>query len=368
MSEVIIAAIIIYLLRVSVVFFGAARERARTQAKPILNYRRVSIVTPARNEEANIERAIRSIMNSDYPPELFEVIAVNDRSEDGTGAILERLKGEFPNLIPIHITEQTKDSNLKGKAGALERGLSAANGEILLMTDADCTVHEQWIRSLVSLYDDPKLGIAASFTLIEGERAFDKIQSAEWMYMHTMAQAGVGLSQIVGCYGNNLSVLAKAYKEVGGYRNIPFSVTEDYALLKAITNAGWGARYLCSPGSTVTTYPCKTFTEYISQHRRWAAGGTALGWKAALFVVSSLAVWIALAIAVWQGNLLWIFSLLFARIVGDYFVVRPSATQLKEYRVIEWIVLSVVFFMFVELILPFLMINRKIVWKGQTFK
>lgn len=82
------------------------------------------------------------------------------------------------------------------------------------MTDADCIVHPDWIRTIAECYADDNIGLVASFTLVGGKRLFDIIQSVEWIYMNTMASAGVGLNIPLGCYGNNLSVRKKCMKKL----------------------------------------------------------------------------------------------------------------------------------------------------------
>mgnify|MGYP005837824893 CR=1 FL=1 len=100
----------------------------------------VSFLIAAKDEEANIERAIRSVLSQDYPQ--FELIVINDRSTDGTRAILERLAADTAGvnrdgrLRVIHI-EQLREGWF-GKNNAMREGVSRAGGEWLCFSDADC--------------------------------------------------------------------------------------------------------------------------------------------------------------------------------------------------------------------------------------
>jgi cellulose synthase/poly-beta-1,6-N-acetylglucosamine synthase-like glycosyltransferase len=94
---------------------------------------KLSIVIAARNEAAKIEAAMRSLLAQDYPD--YDIIAVNDRSEDATGEILDRLAATHPRLRVIHV-EQLPHGWL-GKNHALQEGLDNADGELVLFTDAD---------------------------------------------------------------------------------------------------------------------------------------------------------------------------------------------------------------------------------------
>lgn len=98
----------------------------------------LSIVVPARNEERQIEQCVRSLLAQRYPR--FEVIAVNDRSEDRTGEILERIAAQDQRLRVIH--GETLPGGWVGKPWALMQGADVALGDWLLFTDAD-TLHSR---------------------------------------------------------------------------------------------------------------------------------------------------------------------------------------------------------------------------------
>ena len=94
---------------------------------------RVSLVAPARNEERNIEQAVRSLLKIDYPD--LQITLVNDRSTDSTGQILDRLAKEFSQLNVVHLTELP--AGWLGKNHAMQLGKERSDGEWILFTDAD---------------------------------------------------------------------------------------------------------------------------------------------------------------------------------------------------------------------------------------
>lgn len=373
-SLLLILPIVIYSLRVIVFSIGASRARKMSFPEPNDNYQPfVSIVIPSRNEESNISRCIKSFEKSTYPKDKFEIIVVNDRSEDATGKILSELSKKVSNLKVnnlrvVTITEEPVDKNLQGKPGAIQAGIDAAKGELILMTDADCTVSDDWIETHVNGFADPDVGMIASFTLVEDKTIFHRLQAIEWIFMETMASGGIGLHQPLGCFGNNVAVRKKDFDDLGGYRKIDFSVTEDLALMSAVFKTGRKVKFFCNPASTVTTLPCQTLKEYILQHQRWAIGGQALGWRATIFVLASIAIWAGIATSVATSNWLFLAVILGVRLFGDFIVLTPSLRVLKKSRLIKWIFPSVLFFMLIELIVPFLILNRNVKWKGQVFR
>ncbi len=368
MQTIFSTAIIIYIVRSLLFGYGAFLERSRSRRSlPSASMPTVSVVIPARNEEHNIEQCVRSVMANTYAG-TYEVVVVNDRSTDRTGAILAELCREFPSLIVHNTVEAAPDEVLRGKPRALDQGIAVSRGEVVMMTDADCIVEPGWIQTIAGLFSDPRTGLVPSFTVIEGRSLFEKFQALEWIFNHTLASAGVGLRQPLGCFGNNLSMRRSVYDELGGYRSIQFSVTEDLALLQAVAATTWSIRYPCSYAGRVVTLPVKSFSSFVRQHQRWTKGGQALGWRAAIFVISSASLWLAMATAIVAGQWQWLAILLAGRIFLDFLVILPSLRILRVSSLQLYFPIAVPFLMLIELVIPFFLLKRSVVWKGQTFR
>src|SRR5690606_36911952 len=110
----------------------------------------------------------------------------------------------------------------------------------------------RWIETIAG-YCTEDTGLVASFTVMEPGNTFETLQTLEWVFNHTLAGAGVGLKQPLGCFGNNLSIRRTVYDELGGYARIRFSVTEDLALQQAVAATRWNMRYPCSYDARVVT-------------------------------------------------------------------------------------------------------------------
>lgn len=360
----------VYCLRTTIFILGAAKERRRRirydEASDFVPI--VSVIVPARNEETTIEQCVRALALSDYPPERFEIIVVNDRSSDKTGEILERLVKEIPNLIVHNATDDRSNTNLQGKPRAVHQGIMRSKGEFVLMTDADCTVPPTWISAIAHTFQNPRIGLVASYTLAKGKRLFDYLQMYEWLINNTMASAGVGLGQPLGCFGNNLSVRRSVYDALGGYPHIRFSLTEDLALLQAVTGAGYEVRYICAHATQITTLPCPDIAAFIKQHHRWVNGGKALGWRAAVFVITSLSMWIGILVSLVTASWLALGVLYCARTLADMALTYPAYKEMRITSHIVWMPLVEPFFLLVELMTPFLGLKSRVEWKGQILR
>lgn len=365
-SGILAGASGIYALRLAFFFIGQARSSSSVVGAYPPEY--ISIVVPARNEESTIAHCVASLLAAVNDRDAVEIIIVNDRSTDGTGDVIDSLAQNDPRIRPLHRTAASSDPNLQGKPGALQYGIDHASGDIILLTDADCTVDPQWIDAMCAPFADVSVGMVCGFTTIRRDGAFATIQDVEWLYTHTMARAGLNNNSPLGCFGNNMALRRSAMNALGGYAAIPFSLTEDLALLQAMAASGFGVQYLCNRHATVETLACTTFAEYVKQKHRWVRGGMALGWKAVAFVVTSASVWLGLVVAIATSSWMWFVVLVSLRILGDGLLIAISALQLGKRSIVPAIGPSLLALLGLELILPMLTLRRDVVWKGQTFR
>lgn len=221
---------------------------------------------------------------------------------------------------------------------------------------------------MVKTFIEKDSDLIAAFTLVKHDSFFDKYQAIEWILMHTMASGGMGLNFPLGCFGNNMAFKKSVYNQLGGYGNIEFSVTEDLALLQSVHKTGGKINYICHRDSTVKTLPLKSLQDYLKQRKRWAIGGKMLGWKATLFVVASLLIWITAVVSFIEGNYYLSIIIMLLKVITDAILVVPTINTVKEKGLFLYLLPSNFLFIIMELILPFLIINKKVVWKGQTFK
>lgn len=124
-------------------FFGTHRLTKKAPKLPSLpNWPFVSIIVPARNEERGIEQTLNSLLNLDYPS--FEVIAVDDRSEDKTGTIMDHLAKQDKRLTVIHNNEIPGD--WLGKQYVIHKAVQVAKGDYILLTDGDVIFNNETLK------------------------------------------------------------------------------------------------------------------------------------------------------------------------------------------------------------------------------
>ncbi len=129
----------------------------------------VSVIICAKNESINLTNFLPSILNQDYPN--FEVIVVNDGSEDDTELVLSKFKQEHPHLYYTSIPIDKKFTH--GKKLAVSIGIKAANNEHLVFTDADCyAATDQWLKGMVSGFAKENKEIVLGFGAYKKEKGF----------------------------------------------------------------------------------------------------------------------------------------------------------------------------------------------------
>ena len=231
----------------------------------------VSVIVAARNEEKNILRCLESLDKLIYPEGKLEIILVDDQSTDNTGRIIDEFisdKKIFRKIISKKETEK-----LKGKTNALANGLEVANNEIIMTTDADCEVKPTWVKRTASYYFN-NVGMVNGVTTQTAFDHFSGMQSLDFIYLLIVASSTINLGNPISCIGNNMSYRKEAYDEVGGYENLPFSVTEDFNLMMAIHRLEkYKIIFPVDKDTLVTSLPCPDIKSLLHQKKRWAVGG-----------------------------------------------------------------------------------------------
>ena len=327
----------------------------------------VSIIIAARDEEDQIGTCLESIVALTYPQNLLDVIVVDDRSTDRTAEIVGRFTEKHSHLRLLRI--QTESNLPPGKTNAVTNAVDISKGEILLFTDADCRVPPSWVEHTVTHYAEPSVGIVAGFTYLAGKSWFAAMQALDWFVLTSVAAATTRLGFPVTAVGTNLSVRRKAYDSVGGYRKIPFSVTEDYALFHAVTSSGeWKARFPMDRATIVESTPCLTAKQLFSQKKRWFTGGRGMDAKSILIFSFPYAFNLLILLGLFLSPL-WAVGLAVAvKLAVDFLLCLPAVLRFgRRSLLFEYPIFEVYYYAYV-LVFPLLvMFGAEITWKERKF-
>lgn len=363
MPEVdLIIVLLLYLAQMGVLLYGFSRIRDSASAN---NTPFVSVVVAARNEETHLPACLESLRDQTYPQDKYEVIIANDGSTDGTASICQRFANTHPNFTSFCTAE---DPKLPGKPNALAQAIERSKGEIVIITDADCRVPRTWIEFTAKRYT-PDVGLVGGITLQDSDTRFHGMQSLDWAYILGVASASAALGRPLGSIGNNLSFRRTAYDDVGGYRNLKFSVTEDYSLVQAIIGSKkWNYLYPIDDRVLVESKPCPTLRSVIQQKHRWGKGGLDMKFWGFVIMVIGFSM---------HAELLWHFawsgiastaSVLLIKMIADYVFLNRVLVRLKKTDQLKYFYWFELYYVLYVLALPFLVFfGGEVHWKGRQY-
>lgn len=235
----------------------------------------ITVMVAARNEETGIGSCLEALCHQNYPKEKLHIVVGNDQSTDNTAAIVLDFAAKHQNLKLIHIEED--HSGLKAKARVMAQLDQHAKGDYYLVTDADVVVGPDWAAALVR-HMTVDTGVASGTTMVTGKGLWAGLQGVDWAYfmglLNVISYSGIPSTAV----GNNMIVRAKAYWQTGGYRNIRFSITEDYKLYSEVCRHGWKWNNIMIPEVLALSQPTIGFLPLLHQRKRWLTGGRELPW------------------------------------------------------------------------------------------
>ena len=234
LTLIVLAAWVLAFFRtiVNLALIPRLRRDERPAREPL-----VSIIIPARDEARVIERTVRAFLAQTYPH--FELIVVNDRSADATGAILRSIEDE--RLVVIDGEEPS--AGWLGKPWALHQGSRHAHGEILLFVDADVIYAPDALRAAVATFEQRRPALLTLLPFFElhgfGENAsMPMLALTCFTFLPTwLSNRTRGVALAIGGGTGNL-VLRDAYDAAGGHEALKDSVVDDVGLARLIRRSG----------------------------------------------------------------------------------------------------------------------------------
>lgn len=277
----------------------------------------VSVIIAARNEADKIESCLSSLSLQDYPPSAFEIIVVDDHSEDETAMLVEAFKVLHPRLQ----LRLVASGEVFGKKAALRKALDLARGSILLTTDADCVCGSSWITQMAGmLSQDGKLLVSGPVMFRQKRGIFGLFQQIEFASLIAAGAGAIGSGQPMLCNGANMGYHKWARMQIDEAELQPHLASGDDVFLLQAFAAEFGPEkigFLKSKAAMVHTTAAPDLTSFWQQRLRWSAKSTAFksqGPKVAAVIVwfVSFLIMSHLLLAWVSSHFLFNFLLLFA--------------------------------------------------------
>lgn len=332
---------------------------------------KVTVLIPARNEAAHISACLQSVRAVSYPEDLLEVLVIDDFSEDETAAIALQTAG----VRVLRLSDQ-EDSGSGGKKKAISIGVAAAQGTLIVTTDADCLVPNDWLRLLVSLYEAKRPGAIAAPVAIHRERnTLQFFQTLDLAGMMGITGAGIQLGWHRMGNGANLCYPKTSFEAVGGFSgNTHLASGDDLFLLQKIVRREQ-VLFLKNVAATVLTEAPASFRAFAQQRLRWGSKTTALpetGVKLALvliFLLCSSLLFNLLLMAFWPALGILALGQLALKALADYILLSDMCRFFKRRDLMFWFWPSFVLHtMYVAAIGAWSLLLTQYSWKGRRLK
>lgn len=286
LSVLILLFGIVYLRQILLFIAGIGKIRTgKATALP-----GITVIVPARNEEAHIGECLSSLLAQDYPAELIEIIVVDDQSSDATASIVRSLSERHPRVRLLQVND--RPAEISPKINAVTLAIGQTRGEIIFTTDADCIVPRAWISTMVQYYDETT-GVVTGTTLYINKQQVPPllfgIQFLEFL-SHTACAAGaIGNGVTSNCNGSNFSFRRSAFEQIGGYGPLARINSGDDSLLaqRIESETPWRVHFVLDSAAHVSTYPVTSWKDFLLQRMRWAGQTAHYNTGALFFMVCS---------------------------------------------------------------------------------
>ncbi len=306
---------------------------------------KISVLIPARNEADNIGACLDSIQQQHYPTHLFEVIVIDDYSEDATAEIVQSY--EFAKLI--YLSDHLKNNQINSyKKKAIEIAVEQSTGDLIVCTDADCIVPENWLRYFACIYEQKQAKfIAAPVNFYDEQNLIERFQSLDFVGMMCVTGAGIQGKFMNTCNGANLAYDKKAFYEVNGFDGINNIASGDDILLMHKMSKSFPDQiaFLKNRNATILTKAKPTYKSFFNQRLRWATKNAGYGEWEIIFILAMvlfLCMSIVFSLLSWPffGRMMLVafgFQLFF-KSLADYFFLGKMSAYFNKSELMKWFI------------------------------
>ncbi len=317
----------------------------------------VSVIIVAKNEYHNLKEKLPEILEQDYPE--FEVILVNDGSDDETELLLVEMKKKYPHLVPINLQDNV--NFFYGKKFPLSIGIKSAKHKHLLFTDADCKTNSKyWINDMASTFDEDKdivLGYGAYISkggLLNKIIRFETVLTAIQYFSYALS--GIPYMGV----GRNLAYKKQLFLDNKGFiSHLKVGSGDDDLFINQVAKAK-NTSIQISPDAFTLSEPELSFKHWWGQKKRHLS--TSKHYKLihkillGFYPISTILFYLSFALVIWfKVNPLFVFIPFGFRLLSLFLIYGLSIRKLKEEKLLIWIPFLEIIYL---LISPLIMLSN----------
>ena len=264
----VVIVMVVYAVRHAIFAYNRIFDRQRMYLNDIVDSKmpKVSVLIPMHNEEQVLTGVLDSLLDCNYDRDLLEIIPINDHSSDRTEEMLDEYHSRHACIRPLH-----RDSDDRGKPAALNDAMLVANGEIIIVFDADYRPGKDMIRQLALAFQDPEVGAVMGRVIPynTSKNGLTRLLNLERSGGYQSDQQARYNLRTLPQYGGTVGGFRKSIMlETGGFD--PRVLAEDTELTYRLYLSGWKVIYANS-AECYEEVP-ETWSVRAGQVRRWSRG------------------------------------------------------------------------------------------------
>lgn len=310
----------------------------------------ISVIIAVRNEAANLPKLLQSLDNQSLDYSLFEVIFIDDDSDDTTAPILQNHISHYD--LRYFLLEKSQDTAHKKRA--IATGIRHARGQLIVCTDGDCHFGAHWLAHFYSFQKQTDAVFVSAPVCLEAtpSNLFTQMQVIEFASLVGTGGASLHAGAANMCNGANLAYIKSAYEQVGGFEGKTHlaSGDDEFLMHKMAATFPDKVLFLSHPDSVVKTNTQPNWRSFAAQRKRWASKWSSYqDWKitmlaigTATFHVLIILSWLNVFVSPKENIALLI--LLIIKGIAEYFLLKKICTDTRaRWHNMAFIVLQILY-------------------------
>ncbi len=260
----IISILLVYITIINAIVFLSYFFRNKEEINNVNNsLENASVIVAFKNEIQNLPSLITSLQNQLLDVNKFEVILVNDYSDDNSLELAKSLISNTQNFKVIN------NKYKQGKKNALKTGIEESKNEILVFTDADCIPNKEWLQTIIKHFDDDTQIVYGFSPFLTGKSFINKICRYENLFTSILMKSFHNLEFPYMSFGRNFSYRKSLFYKLGEFKEIEHSISgDDDLFFQLAIKYKAKAKLMTEPESIVFSKCNLSFKEFFNQKSR----------------------------------------------------------------------------------------------------
>mgnify|MGYP003624249741 CR=1 FL=1 len=373
MILVFLGITIIYLLLIVSLIYGFEKIKL-FKLTSLPSQTLFSVIIPFRNEANNLPQLLESIKSLKYPKHLFEIVFVDDDSEDDSAELIMGFLANARNDIKVIPNERTTSSP---KKDAIATAIKQAHFDWIITTDADCTLPKYWLDGFDECIQQTQpTCIAAPVTYRSNSSFLNRFQVLDFLSLQGATIGGFGIQQPFLCNGANFAYKKEAFIAVKGFGgNSHIASGDDIFLLEKMgKHFPKQVQFLKCEHAIVTTSSQSSWKALLAQRIRWAAKTSSYNnwfgkFTGLVVLLMNALILIGVLLAIF-GVLNWkiLFYLVFIKFNIDFLLILKTATFFNQREVLPSVLFGFLIYPFFLVYVVCLSVFKGFKWKDRYYK